>query len=454
MTSEALKDNLKHIKEITREIYVFTSHLDTIKNLEIRSNIPVNKEEKKLLMNVVDALTNQLKILNNSIPSLVQGIGFYKRLSNSVEQPKLKENLVQVSYKPNEQEDKISLTISDKERKEFLENLSKSNLSINQLKNKFSVEKSIRVGEFGKPNAYAKISNKFFRKYSNELIAKGYFEKLNSDLRKMSSPFVLGTYISMLFFTMLISFIFSIFLFIFLLFFNLSPMLPIITSYEGGILIRILQTFWIMFAIPLLVGILFYFYPSSEGKSLGSKINQELPFITVHMSAIATSGIEPISIFKILLKSGEYRYTNIEFRKLMNLVNFHGRDIVTALKSVSKSSPSSKLRELLDGLATAITSGGSLHDFLDKHADTLLFDYKLERERYTKLSETLMDIYISIAIAAPMILLMLFVIIGSTGGMMNFFGLGTDILSLLIILAIVVLNIGFLIFLRIQQPEM
>ena len=70
--------------------------------------------------------------------------------------------------------------------------------------------------EFGKPNAYAKLSNRFFRKYSNEVITKGYFDSLNVSLRKMNSPFVLGTYLSMIFFTMLIGFIFSIFFFIFL----------------------------------------------------------------------------------------------------------------------------------------------------------------------------------------------------------------------------------------------
>jgi hypothetical protein len=81
-----------------------------------------------------------------------------------------------------------------------------------------------------------------------------------------------------------------------------------------------------------------------------------------------------------------------------------------------------------------------------------LFDYKLEREKYTKASETFMDIYISIAIAAPMILLMLFVIMGSTGLLTSFIGLGTDILSMLIIMAIVFLNIGFIVFLKLKQP--
>jgi hypothetical protein len=65
-----------------------------------------------------------------------------------------------------------------------------------------------------------------------------------------------------------------------------------------------------------------------------------------------------------------------------------------------------------------------------------------------------MDIYISIVIAAPMILLMLFVIMGSTGVLTSFLGMSTGIMSLLIIFAIVVLNIGFIVFLRIKQPTL
>jgi archaellum biogenesis protein FlaJ (TadC family) len=128
--------------------------------------------------------------------------------------------------------------------------------------------------------------------------------------------------------------------------------------------------------------------------------------------------------------------------------------LVTALRKISRASPSSKLRELLDGMATSITSGGALDKFLDKHAETLLFDYKLEREKYTKTSETFMDIYISIVIAAPMILLMLFVIMGSTGALGGFLGLSINALSILVILAIVGLNIAFLVFLQLKQPPL
>ena len=452
MTIESLRQNMDRIKEIIRELYVFQNQINTIRALEANKNVVINTREKKLLDNAVYSLSAQLNILNNSTPELLDGIAFFKRLSGAEEKPEIKQgvkkNLVQIKYKPTVERAKIAVTISEKERKTFLENLSQSNLSINQLKKRFAVEKPTRG--FGKPNAYAKISNRFFRNFSNKLLIKGYLNPLNNDLRKMNSPFVVGTYTSMILFTMMLSLFASFFLFILLIFYNLSLSFPFLSPVEGSTILRIFKIFWILLVIPLGTGLIMYFYPKSEGKNIGAKINQELPFVSIHMSAIVTSGVEPISIFKIITRSEEYKFTRVEFRKLLNLINFQGNDLVTALKKIARSSPSSKLRELLDGLATTITSGGNIHDYLDKHSEGLLFDYRLEREKYTKTSETFMDIYISIVIAAPMILLMLFVIMGSTG--MYFMGLTTNIMSVLIILAIIVLNIGFLIFLRMKQP--
>ena len=457
MTFNELEQNLKRIKEIIREIYVFTNQLDIIQKLERDKNIIINLQEKKLLNGTINSLEVQLKILNNSIPKLVENIGFFKKYSapdkaeavvstSKVNLPK--KDLVQVKYKPEKAKSPVSLTIGEKDRKRFLENLSRSNLSISQLKKKYGVEKP--AAGFGKPNAYAKFSNRFFRKTSNKLLASGKLEKLNIELRKMNSPFVVGTYVSMILMTMCIMLGLGFLLFLVLLFFNLSFAFPFISFAKESIIMRFIKFFWIIFGIPFFTGVLMYFYPKSESKNIGGKIDQELPFVAIHMSAIATSGVEPVNIFKIIIKNEEYRYSRLEFRKLLNLVNFQGHNLVTALKKISRSSPSVKLRALLDGLATTITSGGDLHQFLDKHAESLLFDYRLEREKYTKTSETFMDIYISIVIAAPMILLMLFVIMGITG--MYFMGLSTNVMSLLIIFIIIVLNIGFLIFLKLKQP--
>lgn len=452
MTIDALKQNIGRMKEIIRETYIFANQLNIIRNLEINSQVIINNREKKLLNDAINSLIAQLKILDKSIPELVEHITFYKKLDAFKEAPevheiKAKKELVQIKYIPSIDKDKIEITISEEDRKEFLNNLSKSNLTINQLKNKFSVERPIAT--FGKPNFYGKISNKLFRNTSTKLLIKGYLEPLNKDLRMMNSQFVVGTYAAMILFTMILATIFSLFLLVFLLFYNIS-LSSGISYVEDPVLLRFFRVFWVVLAIPIGTGMLMYLYPKTEGKNLGAKIDQELPFVAIHMSAVATSGIEPVRIFEIIIKGEEYKNTRLEFRKLLNLINFQGYDLVTALKKVAASSPSADLRGLLGGLATTMTSGGDMHDFLDKHAENLLFDYKLDREKYTRTAETLMDIYISISIAAPMVLLMLFIIMGSTG--MYFLGLTTDIMAALIILCLVALNIGFLMFLKMKQP--
>ena len=463
MFLEGFRKNLGQMKEVVRELYVFSGHLDSIKNLEMKKEI-IDSGEKVLLEESIESLKKQLKILNNSLPNLVDKIGIESGFvvnnnqsnnlqvsGNSDGNTRRNMDVSRIQYKPSDEE-KVSVMISEKDKSDFLDNLSRSRLSIDKLKKKYSSEK--KVEEARKPSKYAKYANYFFRNYSRKLIEKGYLKKLNKSLRKINSRFVVSSYMSIVLFTSLIAFILGLFVFIGLLFFQVSFTLPFISFAEEGVFLRALRSFWVLLVFPAVGGLLVYLYPFSEAKNLGSKINQELPFATIHMSAIASSGVEPVEIFDIILKGKEYKYVGIEFKKLMNLINFHGEDIVSALKKISNSSASVKLRELLNGFAITIKSGGNLHQFLSKHAENMLFDYKLEREKYTKISETFMDIYISVAIAAPMILLMVFVIIGSTGLTGGLFNLSIDALSILLIMIVVFLNLFFIGFLKIKQPAM
>ena len=135
---------------------------------------------------------------------------------------------------------------------------------------------------------------------------------------------------------------------------------------------------------------------------------------------------------------------------MINEINLYGYDFVSALKNTSKNSPSKKLSELLNGLATTITSGGDLTNFFDERAETLLFNYRLEQERSSRTAETFMDIYISLLIAAPMILMLLMII-------MKISGLGITMsfltISLLISLVVIIVNIIFLAFLHLKKNK-
>jgi flagellar protein FlaJ len=193
-----------------------------------------------------------------------------------------------------------------------------------------------------------------------------------------------------------------------------------------------------------------YSYPYLEKKAAENKIDQELPFATIHMSAIAGSMIEPSKIFSIIISTGEYPMVSREFTKLLNEVNVYGYNLVSALRNLAFNSPSKRMGELFNGLATTITSGGNLPEFFNKRAQSLLFDYRLEREKYTRAAETFMDIYISVVIAAPMILMLLLMMMKISGLGVSF---STNMIALLMVLGVSVINIIFLTFLQLKTPK-
>ena len=168
------------------------------------------------------------------------------------------------------------------------------------------------------------------------------------------------------------------------------------------------------------------------------------------MSAIAGSMIEPSKIFEIIVSTKDYPYLEKEFVKVINEINIYGYNLVSVLRTISFNCASPKLAELYNGIATTITSGGDLSNFFQKRSESLLFEYRLEREKYTKFAETFMDIYISVVIAAPMILMLLLMImkIGKFG-----VSLSINSITLIMILGVTMINAVFMMFLHLKQPS-
>lgn len=422
---EKLAANVEKEKRIAKEILSLMESLDY-----------AEEQEKEFILKALNSLQQQFKIINETIPFLVEQIEIGRK--EEIKKPGLTELKVE--------DGRIMIERGARER--FLKELRISEESIKSLRKRREEKKEIER-RFGKPSLFARFSNKFFLKYSTSYIDKGYFKSLNIDLRKANYPYLLSTYISMTFMTTLLTLVVAFFIFIFLLFFSVGLDWPFIILTKENILIRVLKFFGVIFVLPFISFLFMYYSPSIETKATRRKIDEELPFVTLQMAAIAGSDIEPSRIFEIIASTKEYVYTSREAKKLINQINVYGYDFVSALRNSALRSPSKKLAELLNGLATTIVSGGSLVEFFNTRAESLLFDYKLERERYTRLAETFMDIYISVVIAAPLILMLLLVMMNITGMGM---GLSINMLTFVIIMAISMINILFLVFLNLKQP--
>lgn len=401
-------------------------------------------EEARMFSNQIDTLKDYLKKTNKDLLINIEKISLVKPLKTAPVVPEPVIQPIPTPVSPPVQTMPSPIPASKISEKDSLSKLEK--LTLKRLGEK---EKKIEIKKEKKPSLYVKTASRFFYNTSMSMIKKGKFKRLRRTLIKANLKFVPANYVSVMFFTTLLAFLFSILVFFFFLFFNFSATLPIITLSTDAIGIRLLKVFWILFAIPVAIFFISYYYPALEKKAAEGRINRELPFASIHMAAISGSMIDPTKIFSIVISTKEYPNLQKEFTKLMNEINVYGYDFVSALRNLAFNSPSLKLSEFFNGLATTITSGGDLPSFFEKRAQSLLFEHRLDMEKQGKAAETFMDIYISVVIAAPMILMLLLI-------MMRISGLGISLspgmITLVMVLAVTMVNILFLTFLQIKQP--
>ena len=425
-----LKEKISEERKIVREM---VSLLNSLKRIN-------NTEEANLVIPQINSLKSSIKNIEKDIAKTLELLLMAKPLHTE----HTVNNFGDVKEEGGKEVRPLIQTKFSMKRLNLLEIEKETLIRLRVGKKKF-VSKKVK-----KPSKYVKISNDFFANFSEKLVTKyNIFKNLKRELIKANIPLVPNSYVSVILSATALSLIISIFILLFFLFFKLVVSPPFITQASGSILSRFATIFWIVLVIPFFTFIFMYFYPSMEKKSIASKIDRELPFATIHMSAIAGSMIDPSKIFNIIIMTGEYKNIEKEFIKIINEINIYGYDLVTALKHVSFNTSSKRFAELLNGLTTTITSGGNLPDFFDKRSQSLLFSYRLEEERQTKAAETFMDIYISLVIAAPMILMLLLM-------MMNISGMGLSLssnaITLIMVLGVTVINLFSLTFLHLKQP--
>jgi len=424
---EKLKDHIENEKKAIEEIKILLKDL---------SGDPGQKE-KKVATAQLASLEKYLGEKNNQVGEILKGLALTKKVPIIVAPV---EKVVKPEVKTEEIKHKF---VGKADYKEFeLSKLEK--LTLKRLKKKEKKKKEKKVKS---PSQYVMFSNRIFSKISTDLIEEPFFSRTRKDLIKSNLEILPRSYLSMMLLTSVLVLIVSFFLVLFFLFFNFGIELPFITLTEDSLGNGFVKTFWMFIVLPVGSFFILYLYPSLEKKNDENKINQELPFATIHMSSVSGSVIDPTKIFSILVSTGDYPNISKQFIKLLNQINLQGSSLVNSLRSTAFNGPSEKLSDLMGGLATTITSGGDMPNFFEKRAQSLMLDYRLEKEKYAKTAETFMDIYISVVIAAPMILMLLLI-------MMNVSGLGGGVsagtISLIMVLGVSTINFAFLMFLHIR----
>jgi len=393
----------------------------------------------------LSSLVRQLDLLNDAVPELLKEIISSEVDDKRLEKPRdnlkglesspqksipRKSKTVDISYQSPRTKEKKFITLNKSDKEDYLKELQFSEgslTSVSKIKEKKKEKKK-------SANFYTKYSNKLFNDRAESLALK--IPGIGRDLKRGNVGVMASTYFAVAISSVILAGVLG-----FILFLGLF-----ILGIVG------LSFIWIPFVAVGVAVAGFYLYPAGEAGSVRKKITQELPFATIYMASVAGANIEPTKIFKIISESKEYPTIGFEMRKVVVQTDMYGFDLVTSLRNVANRTPNKNLAELLSGFATNISTGGELKNYLEQKAENFLLDYKLERQEYMSLAGTFMDVYISLLIAAPLVLMMMFIVMNVAG--LGLGGISISTLLFFSVIGIVVMNILFLIVLNLKQPAL
>ena len=196
----------------------------------------------------------------------------------------------------------------------------------------------------------------------------------------------------------------------------------------------------------------FYVYPFIKIKDRRRNTVTNLPFAINHVASVSSSGVPPARMFELIAQEPEYGEVSIEIKKIVDLINVFGYDILTAMRSVASTTPSPVFKEFLEGMVSTIDTGCDLDSYLSQKAEEAQLHYQLERQKYNETVSTYSDIYTGVLIASPLFFIASLTMINLLGGTIG--GIGVDVLLALgAYLAIPALNVLFIVFLQLSQPD-
>ncbi len=198
----------------------------------------------------------------------------------------------------------------------------------------------------------------------------------------------------------------------------------------------------IAFAVFFVGGIIGYkavlAYPSLEKMTRTTKINVGLHNAVAYMYAMRRGGAELLEILKSLSEMAAiYGEVSYEFRQVVRDAEFFGYDVVSAVRHLSETTPSQKMRDFLQDMLSTVESGGDLSQFLQDRVHILQEEAKFEQKEFLQFLGLVGEIYVTVFIAGPLFLITIMVVMGM---------MGSSSVFELSLIGYIVLPIGSLIF--------
>jgi flagellar protein FlaJ len=182
----------------------------------------------------------------------------------------------------------------------------------------------------------------------------------------------------------------------------------------------IIGTVFVIFFSLLVFGgmtyAVFLVYPSVVAGNRRRNIDATLPYAINYITSMSTAGITPAEIFRLLGDSPIYGESSVEARYIAREIDIFGRDLIDALRIVSASTPSRRMKEFLQGSMASISSGGNLTDYFRNKANQYALENRQTQKLFLDTLALISESYVTAMVAGTLFLIIIQSIMSVLGG--------------------------------------
>ena len=214
-----------------------------------------------------------------------------------------------------------------------------------------------------------------------------------------------------------------------------------------SILFGLIGAVIVVFLTYTIVYKFFIIYPILIASGRKGKIDAVLPYAVNYMAAMSGAGVLPVDLFRSLANNPIYGEVSTECRYLVRDIEILGHDLVSAMKNLIASTPSTALQDFLQGAITVITSGGDLETYFQIKTEQYMVENRQTQKEFLETLGLLGETYVTAFVAGPLFLIVVISIMSIMGNVQMIY------LYLIIYAMIPFGNIMYVILISAMTPE-
>lgn len=142
-------------------------------------------------------------------------------------------------------------------------------------------------------------------------------------------------------------------------------------------------------------------------------INAKLPIAIAFVATLASADVSVDEIMSELGDAMEFGEISREAHSISVTSRMFGKDIITAIREASQSSPSPRFADFLQGINTTVTTGGDLKLYFTTKSREYYGEQENQIKKNSESVGIMSESYITVGVAFPLILMIILGVVGA-----------------------------------------